>query len=159
MVSRRKVSCEVLLIHHYLGPNNRHVEDGAFANDFRMKIGKTHVIGRSMKEGDMWQAHRKLIICWLVCTLTPRLSFAEVILKTILEHGRDVVTPYTNQQNGLPDPSYVLSLPNEVLAGSNVFGVQKHFDGPFQFDVIFDSASNTQKITRTIITINIWVLY
>jgi mannosyl-oligosaccharide glucosidase len=83
----------------------------------------------------------------------------EVILKTILEHGRDVVTPYTNQQKGMPDPSYVLSLPNDVLYGSNVFGVQKHFDGPFQFDVIFDSASNTQKITRTTIIFDSDILH
>ena len=87
------------------------------------------------------------------------LLYIEVILKTILEHGRDVVLPYTNQQKGHPDPSYVLSLPNDVLSGSNVYGVQKHFDGPFQFDVIFDSASNTQKITRTSIILDINVLY
>lgn len=85
--------------------------------------------------------------------------YVEVILKTILEHGRDVVTPYTNQQKGMPDPSYVLTLPGDVLYGSNVYGVQKHFDGPFQFDVIFDSASNTQKITRTTIILDTVVLY
>lgn len=89
----------------------------------------------------------------------PGLFSTEVILKTLLDHGRDVVTPYTNQQKGLPDPSYVLSLPNDVLSGSNVFGVQKQFDGPFQFDVIFDSASNTQKITCMIITSMTFFLY
>ena len=71
----------------------------------------------------------------------------EVIMKSILEHGQAAVTPYQNSPLGVPDPSFVLQLPNDVYTGSNLYAVQKFFDGPFQFDVYFDSGSVKQKLT------------
>jgi mannosyl-oligosaccharide glucosidase len=68
-------------------------------------------------------------------------------MKSISEHGQAVVTPYQNSPLGLPDPSFVLQLPDDVYTGSNLYAVQKFFDGPFQFDVYFDSGSVKQKLT------------
>lgn len=70
-----------------------------------------------------------------------------MIAKTILDRAREVIAPYTDPAVGAPDPSFVLSLPDDVYINSNLFAVQKFFDGPFQFDVFFDSASVKQKLT------------
>jgi len=40
------------------GPENRAVVTGPHADAFRDRIGKTHFVGRAVKEGDMWQAGR-----------------------------------------------------------------------------------------------------
>lgn len=54
---------------------------------------------------------------------------------------------YKDTGKGFPDPAFVLQLPDEVYSGSNLFAVQKHYDGPFQFDVLFESASAKQKLS------------
>lgn len=46
-----------------------------------------------------------------------------------------------------PDPSFVLQLPDEIYTGSNLFAVQKSFEGEFQFDIFFESASAKQKLS------------
>lgn len=76
----------------------------------------------------------------------PANHFTEIILKPLIENARKLVAPYTDPNTGHPDPSYTLQLPNEAMLGSNLFAVQKTFDGPFQFDVYFESASNKQKL-------------
>lgn len=40
-----------------------------------------------------------------------------------------------------PDPSFTLQLSDETFSGSNLFAIQKFFDGKFQFDVFFESRS------------------
>jgi mannosyl-oligosaccharide glucosidase len=40
------------------GPENRAVVGGPHADDFKDRIGKTHFVGRPLKDGDMWQASR-----------------------------------------------------------------------------------------------------
>lgn len=40
-----------------------------------------------------------------------------------------------------------MQLPDDVYTNSNVFAFQKLFDGPFQFDVFFESASAKQKLS------------
>ena len=79
---------------------------------------------------------------------------AETIMKSIIEHGQAAVAPYQDSPLGVPDPSFVLQLPDEVYTGSNLYAVQKFFDGPFQFDIYFDSGSVKQKLTckRTFLT-------
>ena len=68
-------------------------------------------------------------------------------MKSIFEHGQAAVAPYQNSPLGVPDPSFVLQLPDDVYSGSNFYAVQKFFDGPFQFDIYFDSGSIKQKLT------------
>ena len=67
-------------------------------------------------------------------------------MKSLVEHARELVAPYKDPNAGPPDPSYTLRLPNDVLVGSNLYAAQKTFDGPFQFDVYYDSASSNQKL-------------
>ena len=56
---------------------------------------------------------------------------SEFILKNILDHARDVLAQY-DPSKGLPDPSFTLQLSDEVYSSSNLWAVQKLFDGPFQ---------------------------
>jgi hypothetical protein len=72
---------------------------------------------------------------------------AESILKSISDHVQAAVGPYQDSPLGLPDPSFLLQLPDNVYTGSNLYAIQKIFDGPFQFDVYFDSGSVKQKLT------------
>jgi mannosyl-oligosaccharide glucosidase len=46
----------------------------------------------------------------------------------------------------LPDPAYLLTLTNEVYTSANLIAIQKAFDGPFSFDIYYDSGSVKQKI-------------
>ncbi|EGN96016.1 glycoside hydrolase family 63 protein [Serpula lacrymans var. lacrymans S7.3] len=50
-----------------------------------------------------------------------------------------------------PDPSFVLQLSDEVYTGSNLYAVQKSFDGEFQFDVFFESQSAAQMLDASIL--------
>jgi mannosyl-oligosaccharide glucosidase len=65
-------------------------------------------------------------------------------MKSIMEHAQAAVASYSDSP---PDPSFVLQLPDDVYSGSNLYAVQKIFDGSFQFDVYFDSGSVKQKLT------------
>ena len=73
---------------------------------------------------------------------------AEYFMRSIMERARPLIAPYQDPAVGAPDPSFILQLPDENAIGSNLYGVQKFFDGPFQFDVYFDSASVKQHLTR-----------
>ena len=68
-------------------------------------------------------------------------------MKPLLDHAQEVIAPYQDSSVGMPDPSFVLQLPDDVYIGSNLYAVQKLFDGPFQFDIYFDSGSVKQKLT------------
>jgi len=68
-------------------------------------------------------------------------------MRSILDRAREAIVPYQDPNVGAPDPSFLLSLPDDVYMNSNVYAVQKFFDGPFQFDVYFDSASNKQVLS------------
>ena len=61
-----------------------------------------------------------------------------------MEHAQAAVASYKDSP---PDPSFVLQLPDDVYSGSNLYAVQKIFEGPFQFDIYFDSGSVKQKLT------------
>ena len=75
-------------------------------------------------------------------------------MKSIMEHGQAAVASF---QDSPPDPSFVLQLPDDVYSGSNLYAVQKFFDGPFRFDVYFDSGSVKQKLTcRCFFFFNLW---
>lgn len=70
------------------------------------------------------------------------------LMAALLKHAQEVIQPYQDPAGGAPDPSFVLQLPDEVYSSSNLYAIQKSFDGEFQFDVFFDSASAKQKLTR-----------
>lgn len=131
------------------GDENHAVTSGPHADVFRARLEKTHFIGRPIKAGEMWQARRKSsflsqVLCsefnWVICC-------TETIIKSIIEHGQVAVAPYQGSSLGIPDPSFILQLPDDVYTGSNFYAVQKSFDGPFQFDIYFDSGSVKQKLT------------
>ena len=42
-----------------LGGENQAVTTGPHADAFRTRIGKTHILGRPVKSGEVWQARRK----------------------------------------------------------------------------------------------------
>lgn len=68
-------------------------------------------------------------------------------MNAILKHAQEVIGPYQDPAVGAPDPSFVLQFPDEVYTSSNLYGIQKSFDGEFQFDVFFESGSNKQKLS------------
>ena len=76
--------------------------------------------------------------------LTPNLS--EIILKSLIERANDVLQPYRDPAVGVPDPSFGLQLPDDIYTSSNLFAVQKLFQGQFQFDVFFESGSTKQAL-------------
>lgn len=68
-------------------------------------------------------------------------------MKDIVQHGTAALEPFKGSTVGHPDPSWVLQLSDETLSNSNLYAVQKMFDGKFQFDVFFESASANQKLS------------
>jgi hypothetical protein len=74
------------------------------------------------------------------------ISHTDVILQDVIGHARPILQPYQDGASGPPDPSFVLQLSNEILSGSNLYAVQKTFDGTFQFDVFYESASAGHKL-------------
>ncbi|PSR88880.1 hypothetical protein PHLCEN_2v5029 [Hermanssonia centrifuga] len=112
-------------------PDNNGVTIGNHANAFVDRADKTHFAGYRVAPGHIWQAR-------------------EHILQSIIQHAKEVIAPYQEHPSGPPDPSFVLQLPNEVFTGSTMYAVQKIFDGPFEFDVFFESASAKQKLTSSL---------
>ena len=71
----------------------------------------------------------------------------ELLVQSIIKRANEVLQPYKDPAVGAPDPSFVLHLNDEAFTGSNLYAVQKLFDGPFQFDVFYESASAKQKLS------------
>ncbi|KIK63875.1 glycoside hydrolase family 63 protein [Collybiopsis luxurians FD-317 M1] len=114
------------------GPNNVAVTEGPQSEAFKDRIGKTHFIGQQVPAGNIWQAK-------------------EFIMQSLMKRAQDVIAPYRDSTAGGPDPSFVLQLPDEVYSSSNLYAIQKLFDGGFQFDVFFESASSKQKLSSSIL--------
>ncbi|KAJ3504255.1 hypothetical protein NLJ89_g8031 [Agrocybe chaxingu] len=112
--------------------DNRAVLGGPHVEAFRKRLGRAHFIGRSINPGDIWKAEAH-------------------IMGALMERGRQVIAPYQDPNVGAPDPSFILQLPDDVHTNSNLFAVQKFFDGAFQFDVLFDSGSSKQKLSSSIL--------
>ncbi|KAF8459900.1 glycoside hydrolase family 63 protein [Gautieria morchelliformis] len=114
-------------------PGNSGVTDGFHVQDFTETLGMTHFLGVRVEDGHTWQAK-------------------DAIMPKILEGAQARVGSYQiTEEQGPPDPSFVLRLPNEVYSGSNLFAVQKIFDGKFQFDIFFESGSAKQKLDASLI--------
>lgn len=114
------------------GPDNNHISSARHADAFEDRIGKTHFAGLPIPAGNIWQAR-------------------EILIQTIIKRANDVLQPYLDPAVGVPDPSFVLHLPDEAFTGSNLYAVQKFFDGPFQFDVLYESASAKQKLSSAVL--------
>ena len=71
----------------------------------------------------------------------------EHILQDIIKHGTETIGPWKDHPEGPPDPSFVYQLSDEILSGSTLYAIQKPFDGPFSFDIFFESASAKQKLS------------
>ncbi|KIP04785.1 glycoside hydrolase family 63 protein [Phlebiopsis gigantea 11061_1 CR5-6] len=110
------------------GPDNSVITTGIHAEAFANRAGKTHFAGYRVPPGNIWQAR-------------------EYILSSVINHAKTAISPYQEPGTTPPDPSFVLQLPDEVFTGSTLYAVQKTFDGPFQFDVYFESASAKQKLS------------
>jgi mannosyl-oligosaccharide glucosidase len=69
-------------------------------------------------------------------------------MQNIITRTNEVLKPYLDDPRvGMPDPSSALHLSNEVYTGSNLYAVQKLFEGEFQFDVFFESASAKRELS------------
>ncbi|EKM55733.1 glycoside hydrolase family 63 protein [Phanerochaete carnosa HHB-10118-sp] len=110
------------------GPDNTPVTLGVHAEAFAHRNGKTHFAGYRTPAGQIWKAK-------------------EYILSSIVDHAKQAILPYQDSTTTPPDPSFVLQLPDEVFTGSSLYAVQKIFDGSFQFEVFFESASAKQKLS------------
>lgn len=68
-------------------------------------------------------------------------------MQSVMKHAQDALAPYRDSTRGTPDPSFTLQLPDEVYTGSNLYAVQKIFDGSFEFDVFYESRSAKQVLS------------
>lgn len=64
-------------------------------------------------------------------------------MQSIVNRASPIVEKYRTAEQA-PDPSFTLQLPDDILTASNLFAVQKFFEGEFHFDVFFESASANQ---------------
>lgn len=121
------------------------VTEGPHAQVFEARIGKTHFLGQTVASGNIWQAKGRFVV------QNPGVGIltgpVDIIMRALITNAQELVGPYKDPANGVPDPSFVLQLPNEVYTSSNLYAIQKSFDGAFQYDVFFDSASNKQKLS------------
>lgn len=108
------------------GPNNRAVTQGPYAEEFFPKLGKTHFAGLRVAPNELWTAK-------------------DWILQSLLGRASPLAEKY-REASPAPDPSFVLQLPDEAVTASNLYAVQKSFDGEFQFDVFFQSRSTLQTL-------------
>ncbi|KAH9952220.1 glycoside hydrolase [Amylocystis lapponica] len=113
-------------------PDNEAITTGLHSDVFAERLGKSHFVGLRTPPGSIWQAK-------------------DAILQNLLLHAQTVAQSFKDHPSGLPDPSFVLQLSDELYTSSNLFAVQKSFTGPFQFDVYFESASAKQKLTPSIL--------
>ena len=130
------------------GPNNTAVTEGPHADEFRKRLGKTHFVGQMIPSGHIWRAKGEVMCSVAAIFLT--MHAPDYISKSLIERAQEIITPYQDSTKGPPPhPSFVLQLPDEVYLGSNLFAFQKSFDGPFHFDIFFESASSKQKLSCT----------
>lgn len=124
------------------GPDNKYITYGPHYEDFKKSVEKTQFVGRALPAGNVWKAKGANLQSPHIIIRSP-LS-PDILIAMIANNFRKVTGPY---EGNLPDLGYVLTLPNDVYTGSNFYAVQKTFDGPFQFDVFFESGSAEQKLS------------
>ncbi|KAK7043703.1 Processing alpha glucosidase I [Paramarasmius palmivorus] len=133
------------------GPNNVAVTHGRHSEVFEKRIGKTHFLGVTVPPGNIWKA-KGVVSISSDQYLSSKRGALDFILQAIIQRAQGIVEPYRDPAIGAPDPSFVLQLPDEIYTGSNLHAVQKLFDGEFQFDVYFESASAKQRLSSSVVT-------
>ncbi|KAF9232974.1 mannosyl oligosaccharide glucosidase-domain-containing protein [Melanogaster broomeanus] len=86
---------------------------------FADRLGKSHFVGLRVRPGQVWTAK-------------------EFIMQSLLKRAAPIAEQY-RQAERAPDPSFILQLPDETVTASNLFAVQKFFEGEFEFDVFFET--------------------
>ncbi|KAI6109909.1 glycoside hydrolase family 63 protein [Pisolithus sp. B1] len=120
------------------GPYNKAVTKGPHAEEFVDRLGKTHFVGLRIGTNELWTAKDR-------------------IFQSMLGRASPLAEKY-RQTEPAPDPSFILQLPDESVTGSNLYAVQKLFDGAFQFDVIFESGSATQTLDSVVLDLGVTAL-
>ncbi|EIW85275.1 glycoside hydrolase family 63 protein [Coniophora puteana RWD-64-598 SS2] len=111
-------------------PNNQGVTSGPYSDVFADRIGKSHFFGLRVNNGDIWTAK-------------------DWILQNIVKRATEIVQPYQDNPPP-PDPSFVLQLSDEVYSASNLYAVQKTFEGEFQFDVFYENGEAAGKLNSDV---------
>ncbi|KAF8510232.1 glycoside hydrolase [Hysterangium stoloniferum] len=120
---------EIRILEH---SDNVKVIHGLHEDDFPDSLDRTPFIGLQVETGQVWRVK-------------------DLLLPKILEVAQTSIDTYRKRELPFPDPSFVLRLPNDVYSGSNLFAIQKTFDGQFEFDIFFESGSNRQKLDSSVV--------
>lgn len=101
-------------------------------------MGKTQFLGLPIGERSLWQAKgarrfpvRAISSCAAVV--------ADAIISNIYETAQKVLAPYKDATTGPPDPAFALRMTNDIFANSNLYALQKFYEGPFQLDVYYEN--------------------
>lgn len=116
------------------------------ASKFTERIGKTHFLGRHMEQGKVWTARGSFFAHSSYDLREPDNTLAETILENIISHASPILKEYQDPKASPPDPAFTLQLSDETYSNSNLYAIQKFFEGSFQFDVLYDSGSSNQKL-------------
>ncbi|KAG8896382.1 Processing alpha glucosidase I, partial [Tulasnella sp. 417] len=108
--------------------NSRILTEGEHAETFEERNGKTHFMGRMVPDGSVWRAK-------------------DIVYKAIIDFVTPKLPHYKNSGLQYPEPGLLLTLPDDVLNGSNFYALQKTYDGEFSFDVFFESGSSESKLS------------
>jgi mannosyl-oligosaccharide glucosidase len=111
---------------------NNPITTGSLSAQFADRIGKTHFLGSHLASGKVWTAR-------------------ETILQNIITRASGILKEYQDPSSFVPDPAFVLQLSDETYSGSNMYAVQKSFDGAFQFDILYENADSKQKLTSSVL--------
>ena len=70
----------------------------------------------------------------------------EFIQSALVSKAKVLLEQYKTNGEGYPDPSFAIQFPDDVYLNSNFYAIQKTFDGPFQFDIIYQNQDTQQTI-------------
>ncbi|EJU05594.1 glycoside hydrolase [Dacryopinax primogenitus] len=117
------------------GPESRYVTRGRRWEDFVAVSSRTHVAGMVVADGTIWQAE-------------------DLVSRALMAHAEPLVTKYGGKEapDELPDAAFLLMLDDHIARGSNFYAIQKIFDGPFSFDVHYETADSKQTFDRKTFT-------
>ncbi|GAA5835928.1 hypothetical protein JCM5353_003090 [Sporobolomyces roseus] len=98
--------------------DNSDITPGPHAGDFPGHLERTHFLGTAAPAGQVWQAKN-------------------ILLNAIGARSREILPTYG--QDKLLDPAVLLTLPDEVKYGANLFGFQNVYEGTWKVDIFYDS--------------------
>ncbi|KAA1099946.1 Processing alpha glucosidase I [Puccinia graminis f. sp. tritici] len=101
-------------------PTNKPAVAYRHTEDFGEKLSRTQYLGVQLPAGSIWKAK-------------------DSIVSAINEFVHPMIEKYTVQD--MPDPCLVLTLPNEISYGSNLYALQRSYEAPFELDIYFDGDS------------------